>query len=141
MDLKKLNILKEKLMTTEDFHQPWNYFFDHFGENPVFMTQGKQTENPKLKAVITSIGQKMFQHEEDMTIDHLLLMEIKEYQFIHGAAFIQGRFITVLYFKEIDMGLVAVMGSPEISLARFTSLEVKTDKDIFLVPSTNKTIH
>ncbi|OQY56108.1 MAG: hypothetical protein DRR08_13885 [Candidatus Parabeggiatoa sp. nov. 2] len=141
MDLKKLSVLKEKLMTAEDFKEPWDYFFDHFGENPAFLKLGKKAKNSMLKAVITSIGQKVFQRE-DITVNHLLLTEINAHKFLHGAGFIQGRVVTLFFFKDIDMGLFAMaMGGAEISLARFTSLEIENGKDVFLAPSTSKAIN
>jgi len=63
MNLEKLSILKEKLLISKDFKEPWEYFFDHFGENPAFLKQGKKAKNSMLKAVITQVGQQMLQRE------------------------------------------------------------------------------
>ena len=141
MDLHKLSILKEKLMVAKDFNKPWEYFFDHFGENPAFLDLGERTENPTLEAAIIQIGKQVFQRE-DVTVSHLLLIEIKAHKFIHGTCFLQGKVVTVFFFYDIDMGLFAAsLGGSEVSLARFSSMELGKHKDVFFVPSTNKTVH
>ena len=141
MDLHKLSTLKEKLMVAEDFKDPWEYFFEHFGENPLFLQLGQQATNPMLKAVVTKIGQQVFQRQ-DITVNHLLITEIEAHQFLHGAGFIEGLVVTIFFFKDIDMGLFAMaLGGSEISLARFTSLELKTNKDVFFAPSVSTAIN
>jgi hypothetical protein len=141
MDLQKLSTLKEKLMIAKDFKEPWEYFFDNFGENPLFLELGEQAENPMLQAVITKIGQQVFQRE-DISVNHLLLTEIETHQFCHGAGFIEGQVVTIFFFKDIDMGLFAMaLGGSDISLARFTSLELKTNKDVFFAPPTSTAIN
>jgi hypothetical protein len=141
MNLEKLSILKEKLMIAEDFKEPWKYFFDHFGENPQFLSLGKQAKNTMLKAVLSQVGQQLLQRDH-VAVNHLLLTELKTQRFIHGACFIEGRVVTLFFFKDIDMGLLAMaQGGAEIALARFTSMEVKTNKDVFLVPNTSRAIN
>jgi hypothetical protein len=141
MDLKKLSVLKDKLMIAEDFKEPWDYFFDHFGENRAFLRLGKKAKSSMLKAVIRAIGEKVFQRE-DITVNHLLLTELKAHKFIHGAGFMQGRVVTLFFFKDIDMGLFAMsMGGGEISLARFSSMKIENGKDVFLAPSISRAIN
>ena len=127
MDLEKLSVLKEKLISAKDFKDPWNYFFDYFGEDPAFLQLGHQSRDPNLKIIFEGIGKQLFQKKVKVT--NLLLTEIAEYSFFHGACFIQGRIATILFFKDIDKGLLAISmsrGSSAVSLVRFSSLKIES---------------
>ncbi len=141
MDLKKLSILKEKMMNSKDFKDAWYYFFENLGNDPSFIQFGNRVENEMLKAIANKICQQFFQKTE-ITVSQLLLTEIESHHFIHGAAFVQNKMISIFFFEDIDMGVFAMarLGNPEISLARFNSLSLENDKNIFFAPSTTKQI-
>jgi len=129
MNLQKLSVLKDKLITAKDFQDPWNYFFDHFGENPDFLQLGHRSHDPALKTIIEGIGEQLF--KKKVKVSNFLLTEIAEHNFFHGACFIQGRIATVLFFKDIDKGLLAIsmsMGSSAVSLVRFSSLKIESSR-------------
>jgi hypothetical protein len=133
MNLKKLNTLKEKIVGAENLNEPWEYFFSNFGDNPDFLNFGSRADNFVLETVIEKIGEKLLQ--QDVTVSNLLLTEIPEYQFIHGACFIHGRLMSIIFFRDIDMGLLSIvrsMNSFEISIVRFSSIQIKTDENVFL---------
>jgi hypothetical protein len=138
MNLKKLSTLKDKLMEAKDFREPWNYFFDHFGDDPEFMMKaGKRADDTVLKQVIAHVGQELF-NTPKVSVTNMLLTEIPKYHFIHGGCFIQGRMATLIFFDDIDMGLLAVsMGGHETMFARFSSIimEGKHGEDVFVVPN------
>ncbi len=143
MDLNRLSTLKEKLVDAEDFGDPWDFFFDHFGEDPEFFECGERTESSLLKAVLTRIGQELF--GDDATTTEPTLVELQEHHFIHGSCFIQGRLTVVIFFSDIDMGLLSVLdptkGDHYTALVRFSSYQMESDKVVSFAPTMSKAIH
>ncbi|MFQ5630221.1 MAG: hypothetical protein ACE5I1_15740 [bacterium] len=57
---KELNELKSLLTTSEDFDKAYQYFLDHLGENPAFLSMGEKAEHPVLKKVLELVAQQVF---------------------------------------------------------------------------------
>lgn len=141
---KELSKLKELLMASDNFSEINHYFYDHLAENPAFLKSCKKAKNPVLKAVLKKIGERVFK-EEEVRVTGIMFMRPQRTPFYHGAFQVNGRFSSVFFFKDIDMGLAAIsvsMGSSEIKYVRFSCMAVKQDKDtpLFIHP-TSKTIH
>ena len=102
MDLERLTILKHKLVTADNFKDTWEYFFEHFGGNPHFLKMGNRVTSPLLEAIVTKIGQELFQ--QSSPANHLLLTKIEAYHFIHGACLLEDHIVTILFFTDIDKG-------------------------------------
>lgn len=144
MDLKKLSTLKDKMVNAEDFSEPWNYFFDHFGESPAFMGLGKTTRPGLLEPIVQEVGAQLF--GKDVSVSPLMLMKIPEYDFVHGSCFINGQLAAIIYFKDIDMGLLSVITptashSLETSLIRISSYMVEPSKAIHFHPAGGTSTH
>ncbi|HMY72567.1 MAG TPA: hypothetical protein PLQ88_12095, partial [Blastocatellia bacterium] len=79
MDWKKLDELKEKMQTVEEFGEAWNFFFDHFGENNEFMNMGHPTKNKLvnklLKEVLKKVGRQHL-NKASVLVSNMLLIEI-----------------------------------------------------------------
>jgi len=134
MNLTRLSVLKDKLMAAVDFKEPWDYFFENFGEDPEFFKFGKRAKLPILKEVVTKVGQRLFKQEKILVSD-FLLTQIARHHFFHGACFIEGKIATILFFDDIDMGLIAIfLKGSEISLARFSTVQLEKEKEVFLAP-------
>jgi hypothetical protein len=121
MDLSPLATLKERLVTAEKFSDVMDYFFDHFGENPAFIALGERIEEPFLESVLLQIGGQIFPGK--VTVGHLILTRLPEHQFIHGGFTVNGHLANLLYFEDIQVGLMAVVMPPpsmETKLVRFT---------------------
>jgi hypothetical protein len=121
MDLNLLDTLKEKLVHARDFSEVWAYFFDHFGEDPEFIACGERARHSFLEAVLTQVGSELFGRK--VPVSHLLLTRLPERQFLHGGFSLNGRLANVIYFEDIQVGLIAVvlsMSSGETRLARFS---------------------
>lgn len=140
MDLERLNILKHKLVTVDNFKDTWEYFFEHFGGNPHFLKMGNRVTNPLLEAIVTKLSQELFRQSSH--INQLLLTEIEAYHFIHGACRLEDHIVTILFFTDIDMGLFAVsMEELEISLIRFSSMKIEMNDNTFLSPFMSNAIN
>jgi hypothetical protein len=121
MDLALLATLKNKLIHAKNFGQVWEYFFDHFGEDLEFIAQGERARHPFLEAVLTQVGREMF--GKPVRLTNLLLTRLPEHQFFHGACSLDGKLANVMYFEDIQVGLIAVAASfapSETKMARFT---------------------
>jgi len=126
MDLSKLDTLREKLVGDKDLSVIYTYFLDHFGENEEFMGLGDSVREPFLEQILAQIGGQLW--HTDVVIFGLILKEIPEYKFIHGAGQMNGRLTTVIYFEEIKTGLCVVADSvprQETKFARFRAARLK----------------
>jgi hypothetical protein len=125
MDLELLTVLKDKLVHATQFTDVINYFFDHFGEDAEFIGLGEATRHAFLESVLAEVGRQMFGNQ--VAIMDLLLTRLPERHFIHGGGTLNGRVVTVLYFEDVAVGLVAVASpsSKETKLARFTGKPLK----------------
>jgi hypothetical protein len=121
MDLTGLATLKERLIQAENFGTVWEYFLDHFGDDPAFIALGEPTRDAFLEAALTQVGKELFQG--DVQLADLLLTRLPEHQFVHGGCTVNGRLANVLYFEDIHTGLLAIvmsMAPAETKLVRFT---------------------
>ena len=121
MDLSLLETLKEKLADATDFTDVWNYFFDHFGEDLEFIDAGDRAAHPFLTAIIAQIGIELFGRK--VRVEDLLLTHLPDHAFYHGGFTIGGRLGNIIYFDDVQTGLLAVIMSPatnETKFVRFT---------------------
>ena len=142
MQTEHFSTLKEKILAAENFNEPWEYFFEHFAENPAFMNMGKKTQNSLLQSILEEVGERLFRQKVKVT--NMMLTEIPQHHFIHGACFVQGRMASVLYFKDIQVGMLSVVNSVqshEVSMIRFTGVEVKGKGPFMIDFSKNKIVH
>jgi hypothetical protein len=126
MKAEHFQTLKEKVLTAENFNEVWQYFFDHFSDTPAFINMGKKTKSPFLKSILEGVGERLFRKKGEVT--NMMLVEIPRHHFIHGACFIQGRMASVMYFEDVKVGMLSVLGSMlshEVSMIRFTGIELQ----------------
>ena len=117
--------LKEKIVEAENFNEVWQYFFDHFSDNRGFMNMGKKTQNAFLQSILEEVGERLFRQKVKLT--NLMLTEIPQHHFVHGACFVQGRMASVMYFEDVKVGMLSVLGSAQshhVSMIRFTGIEL-----------------
>lgn len=135
MDLKLLQTLKHKLVHGESFGDAFEYFLDHFGEKPEFMSHGERIDDPVVVAAIESVTEKLFEGEVRMTPP--LLVSIPEHKFIHGSCLINGGLTIVVYYTDLDMGILAIQRPQGTTFARITTYRVDPDKAVGFEPRTS----
>jgi len=126
MKVEHFLALKEKILGAENFNEPWEYFFDHFSENPAFMNMGKKTQSPLLQSILEEVGERLFRQKVKVT--GMMLTEISQHNFVHGACSVQGRLASVMFFKDVNVGMLSILSSAqshEVSMIRFTGVELK----------------
>lgn len=107
MDQPSLQKLKDLLMTAKKLADPWEYFFDHFGESREFHALGKKAgKAPILRAMLDRVGHELF--GDKGKVGKLYLCSIPKEKFVHGSCSLGGRMGTLFYFTDIKMGTVTV---------------------------------
>ena len=126
MKADHFSALKEKILRAENFNEVWEYFFDHFSDNPAFMNMGKKTQSSLLRTILEEVGERLFRQKVKVT--NMMLTEIPQHHFVHGACFVQNRLASVLYFEDIKVGMLSILSSAqkhEVSMIRFTGVELQ----------------
>jgi hypothetical protein len=128
MKIKKIYQLKEKLQREKDLSKIWLYYMDEFGDRPEFTDLGELVENDFLATVIAQVCQQIF-GKLTTKVDGIMIIELREYQFFHASFMSNNHIGGVIFFEDINTGLVA-LASANDSLAkysRFTGV-AKTDR-------------
>ena len=146
MNWKKLDELKEKMQTVEEFGEAWNFFFDHFAENNEFMSLGHPTKNEMVNKLLREVLKKCSQqhlNKASVVIADMLLIEIPNRHFFHGPAIVDGYMASVFYFDDLKMGMMSLarLGSDWVHYARFSTLEVAGGGGSINLQPGNRTSH
>jgi hypothetical protein len=118
MDLSKLEELKLKLTTAKDFQTVFEFFLDHFGDHEEFIKLGGPVEDTVLFGSIAGVARQLY--GPDTVVLNPVMIAVPGTPFIHGRCVIGGRMANVLYFTDIQVGLVGVFSlNPKVP-ARYT---------------------
>lgn len=131
--IANLTRLKELLQTADNFSDIVRYFFDHLSNDPVFIEHSNPVNHPLISQTLQSVAAELFRQDAAVTgrkqeavITNMLLLKLDQYPFYHGACFIQHRPVSILYFEDIDMGIVCAASTfPYMQYARFTCYRLK----------------
>ncbi len=122
MELTRLQELKQRLLHDTQLPPIWSFFLDHLGENSEFIALGQRLEHAFLSAVVAQVARTAF--PEPRVATDLLLARIPGQAFIHGGFFLAGRPGGLLYFEDIEVGLLVATDLPpsiEVKYARFST--------------------
>ena len=124
MGLNKLTELKEKLMVAEQIGDVWDFFFDHFGEDPRFMALGKNRKSPLLRNILVKLGKELY--GPGGTLTAMRLKVLRAQRFAHGSCSLGGHPASVMYFADIGLGAVAATDpqTGRTHFVRFTEMGV-----------------
>jgi hypothetical protein len=111
MNLSGLEKLKNILATGKDLSVAFTYFMDHFGENEAFLDLGRPKKNDTLEDLISAAAGAMFGVR--VVLQQFLLIAVPKTHFIHGAGMINGMMATVIYFEDIQVGILCVYRGPK----------------------------
>jgi hypothetical protein len=128
MDLTLLNNLKDQILNAKQYAKVWEFFLDHFGEDPDFIALGQRVRHPFLEAVFAQIAQQLFKCEVNW--NQVFFTSLPEHHFIHGGGLVNGGLLNVLYFDDLHTGLmcgVSPIKSAETKFVRFSGHKLKGD--------------
>jgi hypothetical protein len=141
MDLRKIAVLKEKLLTAEDFGEPLNYFFDLM-EDDEFLDYGDVVKKDDfLKQLVKQLAQKLL--GKTVVPSKFLLVKMKGIEFYHAPFMIESRMGNIFYFRDVDTGMMALTGpniSPPTHIMRF-SITILKSKGPVAMQESNRTWH
>ncbi len=121
MDLSKLAELKRMVSFDAQLAPVFKYFLTHFAEMPGFIQLGERVYRHPVEAIIEAVGNEL--HIDPGPINKLALIRIPEHHFVHGSFFIGFRIGGVIYFEDIEVGIMNLcegLHSPDVKFVRFS---------------------
>ena len=112
MDLTKLlDTLKDKLATAKDFKKVWEYFLDQVEGEPSLMDVGERVEkvDEVMMGLVAAAAQQAFKPGTTIAVQPTAMGVIAAHHFVHGSLSINGLPGAVIYFSDIQVGLVWLM--------------------------------
>lgn len=114
--------LKQRLISSEDFSETFDLFFQNFAEDPAFFDRGELSTNEMLPIVMKGTGKNFY--GENCEVSNYRMTEIVEENFVHGTCFLEGNITLVIFFTDLNIGLASIsMGG-----ARFNFVSLKATK-------------
>lgn len=111
--LKNLPILKMKLTTATQFNEVFDYFFDEFGENRIFLDISVPYPNYEMLQNVLAHSVGRILKTNRIVIRNGVFLHIPEYpSFVHGTGRFNEYLSNFFYFEDIDMGMLAMVLSP-----------------------------
>jgi hypothetical protein len=126
MDLAFLQELKTRLINEADFKKVWEAFFDWMDANLEFMDLGKPVSDRQIEATVAHVVAQMLPGERSAVM--LRLIRLADQKFVHGAVNVGRRAGGLIYFEDVNVGLLAVSEQPpsdETKFARFSTMPYK----------------
>jgi hypothetical protein len=105
MNLGKLASLKTKMAETKKFVEAFEYFFDEFAEKDEFLDIGKRVSHPKLEQMIQTLGGLMVGNAR---FYNFMFIRVPKHSFIHGTCWVNGRLAKLMYFEDVQLGMLAI---------------------------------
>jgi hypothetical protein len=133
VDPKKFDTLKQILVDATDFSDVYGYFMEHFGSKSWFMAFGEPHRDARFIKLLEHLATKVLGKKGRITEPYLL--RVAEFKFVHGA-FVFGKHLgNVIFFEDIDKGMVGFGGlnsTGPSELARFTLVQFPDGKKLML---------
>lgn len=122
----RLQRLKQAMQTERELPRVSDVFWDEVAREPWFVSAGHPAENIRLRIITERVGSHVlggFHRASSM-----MLIHIPEHAFWHGCCVLDGKLGQVLYFEDIDLGLLTLAGDVESGtthFVRFSSLVIE----------------
>jgi hypothetical protein len=122
MNFKKFQELKRRLVEGTNFSETWEFYMDHFTDSPKFIEMGQPVHCEELNEIVRATCQEMF--NKSAKVDTSIVIHIPESKFFHGPIQVGKRMGGMMFFEDIEMGMIAVSAeyppTPETKYSRFT---------------------
>jgi hypothetical protein len=121
MDINRLQELKQQLLKEKDLSTIWTYYMDNFADHAEFTDLGEPKQSHFLEALVPQVCQQLF--GKKVKIHDLLLIYLSDYQFFHAPFVVEHRIGGLIYFEDVNTGLIAVSAEyPMVKYSRFTGI-------------------
>lgn len=122
MTWSKLLELKEVLQNATDLQEPAILFWEVFASDHSFMAAGKPEAHSRLKDIIEQVATRALGSAQ--TAERLVLIRLAAYQFWHGSCVLGEKMAQVIYFDDIDCGLLTILRNPLTGETQYTRFSV-----------------
>ncbi len=129
-----LNDLEQLLQEESDFNEIYKKFFSVV-QNDDFISSGAPCSDNRIEEMLKRILLKIF---DSTKLINIMIINIEKYGFYHGTVSVDALPGSFFYFKDISMGMLAVVKrrNDEISFIRFTGENISKGNFIVTTPST-----
>lgn len=127
-DLSKINELRQILRTATALGEISDAFWDQVASEPAFTSAGRPVENPCLRLVVERVAGQALERAPRVALT--MFIHIREHGFWHGCCLLGGKLCQVLYFEDIDRGLLTLapgLLSEHTRFVRFSTVELEVD--------------
>ncbi len=102
--------LKKKLSdaTPTFFQDVMDFFYENLANNRKFLALGETTTNPDIDRALNDLAQSL---GKDDSMDDAPVIQVSDYSFIHAPFKLGGEPGTVIYFTDINKGLIDFPGA------------------------------
>jgi hypothetical protein len=124
----KLQRLKQAIQAESELPKISDVFWDEVAREPWFAGAGHPAENPRLRMITERVGWHVLGEAHRAT--STMLIHVSEHAFWHGCCVLDGKLGQVLYFEDIDRGLLTIagdIGSGKTHFVRFSNVEIEID--------------
>jgi hypothetical protein len=104
----RLQRLKQALQTERELPRISDVFWDEVAQEPWFVSAGHPAENVRLRIIVERVGCHVL--GRGCRASSTMLIHIAEHAFWHGCCAFVGKLGQVLYFEDIDVGLLTIAG-------------------------------
>jgi len=139
-----LEKLKTMIADATDFAVPMMYFMDRLVPSSGFMSAGKVSRDEKVTAVFRKICETLYRRAHPNHADtahQLVVHELEQFKFCHGAYQIGKNMVTLIYYQDVDQGMAAMAtmtGQGETIFSRFTAQQFAPSSDDFTFVQGNR---
>jgi hypothetical protein len=119
MTLRHLATLEDMLAHSEEFSDTFEYFMEHFGNNPDIMGVSSKTDVPFIKPILGEMG-KYFFRKPMVVIADLHIFKVPHLKLLHGMARVENRQVVFFVSRRLVKGLVVMFApSPTANVEYF----------------------
>ncbi|MFZ4536430.1 hypothetical protein [Propionivibrio sp.] len=144
---ENLEKLKTMMANATDFSEPMYFFMDHLVTDNRFMGAGEISHDAKVAAMFGAVSEALYRqvdpnHKE--TARKLLICKLAAFNFYHGAYQIGKQMATLIYYPDVDQGMVAMAsltGSGLTVYSRFSEHQFSSKDYVNFVPGNRQQTH
>lgn len=117
MKPSKILQLKHLLQTATDLREPSEYFWEELANEPGFMAAGKLATNARLLAIAERVAGRALGRAHPVGL--AMLLHITDHAFWHGSCVLGAKMAQVMYFDDIDQGLLTILEDPATGMTHY----------------------
>ena len=127
---RKIDKLRKDTVEADSFSDPFNYFFDINEDYPDYMTDGKKKIDDNISQLIGEILSSVLGKDGFLFLERPMMFTLEKHSLVHGTFMHKGKMIVFYFFKDINVGIMAVQMGGETKFARISAMLLGGDGDM-----------